>query len=372
MPIELHVFNDFDDAKETWLALEKNSELYAFQKYYWLKYWFDDIGKHEKIRPYITALQFDRRTIAILPLCIKKIGLIKCLIWMGGIITDYHAPILVNSLSFQLDLNTIIALLKKTLPRFDYIKFEKQPEIIKKIENPFVTDKCKPNKANAYATRLGSQWDEYYNNRVSSKTRYNNRRNLKMLSELGDAKILIAESNDQRKLITQAMIRQKINRYRSTNAKNIFKSDYYKNFYLNLSINSPENNLNIHISALLFNGEIIATHWGMYDNERFYYLMPTYESNDLSKYSPGKMLQLELMQWCIAHGLSIYDFTVGGENYKHDWCDSELKLYNYTDAVTMLGLPLKISDFIADYIRGNSFLLTVAQKVKRKLSKLVN
>jgi CelD/BcsL family acetyltransferase involved in cellulose biosynthesis len=100
--------------------------------------------------------------------------------------------------------------------------------------------------------------------------------------------------------------------------------------------------------------------------------MPTYTDGELSKYSPGKLLQIELMRWCIEHGLTIFDFTVGGEDYKHDWCDTELRLYKYTEAISIKGLMLKGADFIEEYIRRNKKLLSIAQRLTRKIRTLAD
>ena len=39
----------------------------------------------------------------------------------------------------------------------------------------------------------------------------------------------------------------------------------------------------------------------------------------------------------IERGYRIFDFTIGDERYKRDWCDTELKLYDYLSAATWRG-----------------------------------
>jgi CelD/BcsL family acetyltransferase involved in cellulose biosynthesis len=43
------------------------------------------------------------------------------------------------------------------------------------------------------------------------------------------------------------------------------------------------------------------------------------------------------MQYAIEHGFKIFDFTIGDERYKRDWCDTELKLFDFIAAVNWRG-----------------------------------
>ncbi len=37
----------------------------------------------------------------------------------------------------------------------------------------------------------------------------------------------------------------------------------------------------------------------------------------------------------IDRGFKHFDFTIGDESYKRDWCDTELRLYDYLAAATI-------------------------------------
>ncbi len=43
------------------------------------------------------------------------------------------------------------------------------------------------------------------------------------------------------------------------------------------------------------------------------------------------------MHYAMDRGCRIFDFTIGDERYKRDWCDTELKLYDYIAPVTWRG-----------------------------------
>ena len=44
-------------------------------------------------------------------------------------------------------------------------------------------------------------------------------------------------------------------------------------------------------------------------------------------------------------GLTRFDFTIGDEPYKRDWCDTEQQLFDYSAATTVRGLPAAAMTF---------------------------
>ena len=44
------------------------------------------------------------------------------------------------------------------------------------------------------------------------------------------------------------------------------------------------------------------------------------------------------MHEAIGRGLGVFDFTIGDERYKRDWCDTELKLYDYIAPASWRGV----------------------------------
>jgi CelD/BcsL family acetyltransferase involved in cellulose biosynthesis len=61
------------------------------------------------------------------------------------------------------------------------------------------------------------------------------------------------------------------------------------------------------------------------------------DDGPVSRFGPGAAHLHELMRYAIEHGCREFDFTIGDEPYKRDWCDVELKLYDHRSAVTLRG-----------------------------------
>ena len=77
---------------------------------------------------------------------------------------------------------------------------------------------------------------------------------------------------------------------------------------------------------------------GLTSNSRFYFIFPTYESGEWGKYSPGRILQEELIKWAIHNKFRIFDFTIGNESYKKIWTNDVIKIFFHIKLISIRGL----------------------------------
>ena len=71
----------------------------------------------------------------------------------------------------------------------------------------------------------------------------------------------------------------------------------------------------------------------------YYQVLTSYVDSEVARYGPGVLHLRELLAYAIDRGLKCFDFTIGDEPYKLDWCDTVLKLYDYTATTTWRGRP---------------------------------
>ena len=65
--------------------------------------------------------------------------------------------------------------------------------------------------------------------------------------------------------------------------------------------------------------------------------MPAHEGGEWDKFSPGRLLLEYLIKWSIENRLKIFDFTIGEDQYKKVWCDTETMIYETLEATTTKG-----------------------------------
>lgn len=336
--IKITLFHSFSEAQDVWREFEKHADFYGFQSYEWLSHWYQIVGIKLGVQPCLALVESRMQgPILFLPLGIKQTFGVRILLWLGGIITDYHAPLLGQEVT-ELSSSEFIHLwkeVKNCLPPFDLIYFEKQPQKIENHQNPFLFLECHHHD-NSYSTYLVPDWKTFYRQRANSKTRATDRRKKRRLEDLGNVQFIIAREHDDIHAFTSHMIQQKIRRHRETGSRNMLAKESSSTFYLHMAQKLVSTGM-IHLSALMADETIVASHWGMVTTNRFYWLMPAFEGGKWQKYSPGRLMLEELLQWCFKNDIQVFDFTIGGERYKNDWCNQEMKLYEYREAVSFKG-----------------------------------
>jgi len=356
--VKLIIYNEFcDELKQYWLSLEKTAQLHVFQSYSWVSYWQETIGQQIlSVHPWI-ALVLDDSGVPrlIFPLSIRKSLGAKVLEFIGGEQGDYHGPIIDESFLCDDDLLELAwSKIKNELPAHDICYFKKLPAQWLVSENPIIKlFDVKPFQNSSFYTFLPDSFLEF-RSRQRKKFKADSNRQRKRLAEIGvvEFKVFDGVSEICAKELNE-MIEQKRHRCRVMNVPDLFASDVVQQFYKGLSDPFSLKNSRIHFSVLMLDDEVIASHWGAVHKDRFYYLIPTITIGSLRKYSPGRLLLEHLVEWSIDNNLKIFDFTIGGEEYKRDWCDNEMQLYEYFRVKTILGIPFYVFKTLLNKARSN-------------------
>ena len=339
MGVSYKIFKKFDEVRILWQTLEREGDLVPFQSFYWMNCWYNTIGNKEKnLQLRIIYIEFNCENKILIPLGITKHLLIKKLSYIGNYQSDYMLPII--SKNFSVKKNTFSKVWNKVINDIGYvdlISFNQQTHFINRTPNPFFDIYKSILVGRATHTNLNNKWDETYNYIFSSKTRQTDRRKLKKVKLNGEYKFLIANTIKEKDGIIKAMIQQKIKRFNKTNVWNMFSKQEYIEFYQSHSKRENSSRFKMHFSAIMINDIYIATHFGIIFNDTFFYLMAGQDEESFSKFSPGRLLVIELMSWASHNKLKIFDFTGGNELYKEHWATSQVPIYNMIKINSFLG-----------------------------------
>ncbi len=373
MAIRIEVFRSIEDARGIWLSFQEKGDLYVFQTLEWLENWFHHVGRRAAVQPCLVAVFDETEPVYFFPLGIVEKRWGRALVWLGGELCDYGAPIIApqrlddgSDAPDSVDFPSVWAEILRRVPPVDVVWLVRIPERINNRPNPLCRLKCDPYHSRAYAAKLGGTWDEIYESHAGPKTRSTDRRKSRRLAETGEITWTITDGSDDAafRRVTQAMIEQKEKRYREIRARNIFHDEAYKNFFSH-PLESLVRTRRLSLSELSVGGRIVTTHWGMVYKDRFYYFMPSFAEGPWTRFSPGRLLLFRLFQWCVDHGLTVFDFTVGDEAYKADWCDEELLLYQYFTPRTAKGRLFGILYTVYGGVVRNKPLLGLARKMRQ-------
>jgi CelD/BcsL family acetyltransferase involved in cellulose biosynthesis len=335
----IKIYNLFtSELEQIWKPFELIASGTPFQSYAWLSHWQSTVGSPLlSIQPQIVVVRNEKETLGVFPLGIRQVFGVFILEWLGGTQIDYTGPLLSKKWNYTMyELSDCWSDIINNLCKFDVIHFQKQKEYFKLIRNPFISSMNCSSNVKAYQVNLKSTWVDHYEKTVKTKLRADSRRQRRRLSAFGKLNFKVPKDKKNKYKIIRKMIQQKSRRYRETGVWDMLSVPEHKAFYEELA-NIENDNLQIHCSAL-YVGEIkVATHVGLVDKSTFYYLMPAHEGGDWERYSPGRLLLEHLLEWSIQNKLTIFDFTVGGEQYKKNWCDIETPLYETLCAITCKG-----------------------------------
>jgi len=375
--IKITIFDSFDAVSSVWNWFEREGDCYAFQSMRWLRNWYVLIGSKSNVQVCLVLVECpEGQPLMLLPLGIRKRGFISYLVWLGGTITDYQAPLLSKDCTQRLSASLFARIwrdVQMKLPHFDAVFLERQPEFVVAQKNPFLSMPCAPHASSAHSTQLSGTLESFIKEKRGSKWNSTERRKERRLAEQGQLAFVVAGGQDDIDRILPAMMRQKSQSYTELGVTDLFEQDRYRDFFKYMSEHHIEDSF-VHLSALTLDGRILATHWGLVYKGRFYHLMPTYERGEYTRYSPGNILMRYMFEWCIQNGVQIYDFTVGDEPYKYEWRDQELQLFDCLQPLTMRGFlyvwPISLQRRLKRKIKRSPALSKVFYFCRAQIAKL--
>ena len=363
MAIRIEIFSSIEDARSTWVSFQEKGDLYVFQTLEWLENWYHHAGRRIPVELCLVAVYDGSQPLYFFPLGIARKAFLKTLVWLGGEFSDYGAPIVASG---REDFPRVWSEVLRRVPPTDVIWLVRIPDRIDGRPNPMCRLNCTPYHSRAHAARLEGTWDRFYETHAGPKTRSTDRRKSRRLAEMGEVTCTITDGRDDDafRRITQAMIEQKEKRYREIRARNIFRSEENRRFFLK-PVESLVQSGWLNLSELSLDGKVITAHWGVVFRDRFYYFMPSFAPGPWTRYSPGRLLLFRLFRWCVEHDVRVLDFTVGDDAYKSDWRDEEMPLYQYFAARTAKGRLFGTLYAVYSSIVRNRRLLDAARRVRR-------
>ena len=280
------------------------------------------------------------------------------LCWLGQDLCDYNAPLLAPDFSLRVPpegfwphgTNCRCRCSASRLLRHDWIEFEKMPETVGAQTNPFMYLGVSPNRNNAHLAHPGDDWEKFYHAKRSSATRRRDRAKLRHMSQFGDIRFVSAADGEEARQTLEILMEQKSRALTRKGVANIFGLAGHREFFLDLASNPKTRHL-VHVSRVEIADVCEATNLGIVFGDCYYHVLASYVDSEVARYGPGVLHLRELLAYAINRGLKCFDFTIGDEPYKLDWCDTVLKLYDYTATTTWRGLPARVRSSVQRRIK---------------------
>jgi CelD/BcsL family acetyltransferase involved in cellulose biosynthesis len=341
--ITLALHEDLAAIEAEWRALEQDGDCTPFQSFAWLSAWQRHVGARIGTKPAIIAGRRGSELMFILPLAVERGTLTRRLTFLGQDLCDYNAPLIARDFARVMTGEQFAALWGEALAliqaraglRHDMVVLAKMPRVIGTQANPMLALETRLHPSGAYEATLGADWEAFYNAKRSSSTRRRDRTKLKKLGELGTVRF-VELSDDAVAATFDALIAQKSKAFARMGVPNMFARPGYPEFFRDLALGSRAL---VHISRLDVGDTWAAINLGLTFGDCYYHILASYDDGEVSRFGPGAAHLRELMHYAIRRGCRRFDFTVGDEPYKREWCETEQQLFDHSSATTLRGVP---------------------------------
>lgn len=369
--VELSLDDDLVSIETGWRAFEENADCTVFQTFDWLSTWFRNIGVHEAVKPAIVIGRHQGSILFLLPFAVETKAHIRKVTWLGSYLSNYNGPLLARDFSRRVSSPQFIevwqdirSLLRKQL-NHDIIDLEKMPEIVGAQANPFCALRVTPHVNDAYLTALGGDWETYYAAKRSSATRKTDRKKRKRLADHGETRFITAGNRDDVVRTVDALIDEKRRSYAKLGVANMFERPGYRDFFLDLAT-GPQSSGLTHLSRVDVGALTAAANFGLTFRGRYYYILAGYDDGELARFGPGALQLQDVLRYATEHGCKLFDFTIGDEPYKREWCDSEIHLCDYVSPASGRGWLLAAATVVARRLKRGIKRSPAAWAIVRK------
>jgi CelD/BcsL family acetyltransferase involved in cellulose biosynthesis len=376
----LSFHDDVAAIEREWRDFETVADCTVFQTFAWQSSWLKHVGGHARIRPAIVIVRAAEGGILMLAPLAVAAGPVRRLGWSAGDLSDYNAPLLapdfareVSHDDFRALWGEIVKRLRRdTRFRFAAIILDKMPAAVGKQPNPFLALPVSLNPSGAYLSHLSDDWNAFYVGKRSSAKRRRDRTNRKRLNDIGPVAVTTPSDDGGINTVLTVLFQQKARSFARKGIANFLALHGREAFFRALATDPATRSL-CHASRLDVGSKPAAANCGFIFRGRYYHVLASYDDGAVSRFSPGAAHLHDLMRYAIEHGCREFDFTIGDEPYKRDWCDIEIKLYDHRSAATVSGwlavLPAIAFSRVKRVIKQTPFLWRLFVKTRARLGR---
>lgn len=372
------LYESFEAAEPVWRAFEAAAIGTAFQSFDWLSAWYRHVGKGLGVAPAIAVVARRGEPLMLAPLGIERCFGLRRLVWLGGRLADYKAPLLAADYAARMggeDFSRLWQQIRRAVPRHDLVMLDNQPMRLgtaaAPVANPFASLKGMAAPDAAYVFDLPSTFEEF-SQRYRAETRRIDRSKFRKLEAAGEVTFRFAETADEMVAMTEGILARKAAQLAAQGISSIFDDANYRAAWLELAALPGERRL-LEVAELRVDGEFLSGSIGHVWNGRSTLMVHTYDATKQARLSPGRLHLLKLLQSSIERGIAVYDLSVGYLPYKESFCDRPMEMRNSVTGTSLAGVPaaaaIRAGLDVKRFIKSDPRLMGLVQRLRARLAR---
>jgi len=336
---DIHLFDAMAAVAELWLRFEQSALMTPFQRYEWLRDFAGTTSSSARTSLHIVVVVEQERVRMIAPLAIEKTLLFSRLIWLGHAVNDYNVPLVDGDWLDRLGAREARELWRHITHRShaaDYVHLIRQPARFSDRDNPFMGQDTPSNSSDAFSLTLSRNWAERYAELRSAKSRRRLREKTRKLGKSGPVRLRQIRNRDEIAAAIATILSWKHDQLERSGARNPFADGRFGTFLTHHAQNLTQPAA-MRVYMLEVGAQPVAGVIALVDGHSFNFFVPAFDDTVHRNCSPGTIMLVKLMELAARAGLTTFDFSLGEEPYKLDWCDSRLGVFNQIEALSPVG-----------------------------------
>jgi len=318
------IFPNWEQLKESFY------DITIFQDKSWLNCWWEYQSNKTNISPYIVEIRVNNKMIGIIPLYISWIQIAKIkfriLKPIGSNLSDYLIPILSKDYSPDSLLNIALKKIYDDRSSWDFVDWGDIPE--NSFLDSFFYNKLMEKKLLISREKTDvcpylnlSNNIEIVNSKLSKSLLKEIIKKEKKMKRNGTLIYSKVTSIEEIEPVMNKFFEFHCERYENMKTSSRFRFKEEREYTMKVAKSLLKSNL-LHLSYLIYEGEIISVEYAMTDGNNIYLYLTAFDQN-FSKYSVGNLLLYKLILDACKNNYEVLDFTRGDEDYKSLWGTSD-------------------------------------------------
>lgn len=368
-PLQLQI-RSVSEALSNWSEFQREAVLPPYQQTDWLHSWQATVGAARNADAFVVEGHHDGQLVMLLPLKVERIAGVRTCRWLGGKTQNLNGGLFEPrwlSAATPNDARQILHRIARLQSGIDIFHFEKQPGAFQGLPNPFagigiVTTHADP----LYAATMEDDFESWERQRRSRTSRNRLRRkNKKLASALGPVTTMHALSEQQISDVLDVFFAQRKNMQDIGRVPNPFSDPSMQAFLHTAAGRSAGQDNGLHLFALIAGGRICAVSMALRQGTRHSGFAISMDER-AAEFSPGKLLEREVLRFQHARGVRCIDFGLGDEAYKREWAD-RMTLRDALLPITLKGWLLGGCLWIANTAKRNLKSYPAARQILRTI-----
>lgn len=333
------VVTDWDTARQEWETTYADGSATPFQHVSVVDAWFSAMRDRSEIEPLIVTVRDGTSGAHALSLALIRItsGTLQTISFADLGLIDYNAPILGPAAPQDAaGADRMWRVVRKVLPRADFIEFTKMPAEIAGRGNPFARLGVLPCALNGNVVRTDDDWQTYRAG-LKRTVRKELERAWRVFERHPRAAFVPITEPAERRCVLAAIEEQQPVRMQITGKSYSLDSPSAAAFYRNLVAVPPGESVVI-LTALTCGEEVVAGLLGLHDRDEYIMVRMSCAEGEWSKASPGRIIIDKSMEWLHGQGHRHFDFSIGNYDYKRRFGVEPIALFDLFRPLGLRGL----------------------------------